>query len=76
MAHKTYLQTIWKNFANRPLGLIGLIFLALFVFVALYAPFLASSKPLFVMWDDQIYFPLFRYLFSSAFFSKKIQENI
>ncbi len=72
MKHKTYLQTIWKNFVNRPLGLIGLIFLAFFAFIALYAPFFASSKPLFVMWDNQIYFPLLRYLFSSAFFTKKI----
>lgn len=72
MAHKSYWQTVWMNFKKRPVGLLGLAVLMLFFVVALYAPFLASSKPLVVVYDDAVYFPLFRYLFSSVFYSKKI----
>lgn len=72
MNHKTYFQTVWKKYKSHPLGLVGLVVLSLFVFAAVYAPFLASSKPLVVVYDGTVYFPLFRYLFSSAFFSKKI----
>lgn len=43
---------------------------ALFCLVGIYAPFLASSKPLFVLYDGQPYFPLFRYLFYTEFFTK------
>lgn len=63
---------IWNRFKSRPLGMLGLFVLTLFVLVALYAPFFASSKPLYVCYDGTSYFPLFRYLFSSQFFSKKI----
>lgn len=72
MNHKTYFQTVWQKYKSSPLGLVGLLVLSLFIFAAIYAPFLASSKPLFVVYDGTVYFPLFRYLFSSAFFSKKI----
>ncbi|MBS0634908.1 MAG: ABC transporter permease, partial [Verrucomicrobia bacterium] len=61
---------IWNRFKSRPLGMLGLFVLTLFVLVALYAPFFASSKPLYVCYDGTSYFPLFRYLFSSQFFSK------
>jgi peptide/nickel transport system permease protein len=42
----------------------------LFVFVGIYAPFLASSKPLVIRFHNQWYFPLFRYLFYPGFFTK------
>ncbi len=72
MKHKSYLQTLLGNFFSRPLGLLGMALLGIFLFIALYAPFFASSKPLCVVWDGTIYFPLFRYLLSSAFFTKNI----
>lgn len=72
MKHRSYWESIWLSFKSRPLGLCGLVLLAIFVFVALYAPFLASSKPLCVVYDGHLYFPLFRYLVSSSFFTKKI----
>lgn len=72
MKHKTYLEQIAHKLKMRPLGLLGISVLAIFVFIALYAPFLASSKPLCVVYDGTTYFPLFRYLFSSLFYSKKI----
>ncbi len=72
MKHNTYLLTVWQNFIRRPLGIVGLVLLFLFIFIALYAPFFASSKPLCVVYDGTVYFPLFRYLFSSFFYTKKI----
>ncbi len=48
------------------------LIIVLFVIVGIYAPFLASSKPLFVIFDGKWYFPLFRYLFYSGFYTKKI----
>ncbi len=43
-----------------------------FCLVAIYAPFLASSKPLFVNYDGTWYFPLFRYLLYSGFYTKRL----
>jgi peptide/nickel transport system permease protein len=51
---------------------ISLFILILFGIVGLYAPFLASSKPLVAFYDGHIYFPLFRYLFYQGFFTKRI----
>lgn len=66
----------WANmavrFRKRPLGIFGLAVLLLFCLAALYAPFLASSKPIMVIFDGELYFPLFRYLLSNAFYTKKI----
>lgn len=72
MKHVGYWQALWNRYKKKPSGVVALFVLALFVFVAAYAPFLASSKPLCVAYDGHIYFPLFRYLLSSAFYSKKI----
>lgn len=52
------------------MGALGL--LLLFFFVGLYAPLLASSKPLCLIWDGHVYFPLLRHLFFRGFFSKPI----
>jgi len=66
----TYRQIIWKQFHKRILGRIALYILILFCLVGIYAPFLASSKPLFVNYDGVWYFPLFRYLFYRGFYTK------
>lgn len=63
---------IWEQYKKHPLGLIALFVLALFCFAGIYAPFLASSQPIFVIYDGKWYFPLFRYLFYSGFYTKKI----
>lgn len=54
------------------MGGFGLLVVTLFSFAAIYAPLLASSKPLVVRWDDQWYFPLFRYLFYQGFYTKPL----
>ncbi|MFZ0565437.1 MAG: ABC transporter permease [Chlamydiales bacterium] len=70
--NQSYLQIVWEQFKKNKLGLIALITLAIFFLVGLYAPFLASSKPSFLLWNKKLYFPLFSYLFYSGFYTKPI----
>jgi peptide/nickel transport system permease protein len=67
---KSYSLTVWRQLRRSPLGLLGIAVLALFVVIAIYAPILASSKPLVVNYDGIWYFPLWRYLFYSGFYTK------
>lgn len=69
---KSYWHTIQQRFLRRPWGVFGLVVLTLFFLIGVWAPFLASSKPVCVVWHNTLYFPLFRYLLSTAFFTKKI----
>lgn len=70
--HDRYWQTVWKQFLHHRLGLAALCVIVLFCLAGIYAPFLASSKPLVVYFDEQWYFPLFRYLFYQGFFTKRL----
>ncbi|MBA3957248.1 MAG: ABC transporter permease [Parachlamydiaceae bacterium] len=63
---------MWKRFCYHRLGVAALIVVAFFCLVGIYAPLLASSRPLFVVYDGQAYFPLFRYLFYTGFFTKRL----
>lgn len=67
---QSYWAMSWERFYRHKLGRYALYVVFLFVLVGIYAPFLASSKPLFVIYDGEMYFPLFRYLFYTGFFSK------
>lgn len=67
-----YWNTVWQSFKRNPLGIFGAVILTVFFLIAIWAPFLACSKPLFVVYRGEWYFPLFRYLLSSLFFTKKI----
>ncbi len=69
---ETYWEVIWKRFKERWIGVLALVVLAIFALVGIYAPFLASSKPLIVNYDGTWFFPLFRYLFYSGFYTKPI----
>lgn len=71
-SHSSYWQIVWKQFCRHRLGIIGLLTVFLFVLVGIYAPFLASSKPLVVQFQGKWYFPLFRYLFYPNFFTKPL----
>ncbi|MFQ5728869.1 MAG: ABC transporter permease [Waddliaceae bacterium] len=70
--HFSYGKMIWKQFLNHRLGTVALGVAVLFFLIGTYAPFLASSKPLFVIYDREGYFPLFRYLFYTGFYTKRI----
>ncbi len=68
----SYWNTVFKRFEANFWGLFGACVLCLFFLVAIWAPFLASSQPICVVYHGDIYFPLFRYLLSTSFFTKKI----
>lgn len=57
---------------KHPLGGIGLFVVIFFVITAIYAPLLASSKPLAVQFNGSWYLPLFRYLFYQGYYTKPL----
>lgn len=67
-----FYRRTWNRFRKHHLGMVGLAVVILYVIVGIYAPFLASSKPLIVQFDGSWYFPLFRYLFYTGFYTKGI----
>jgi len=67
-----YTQTLFENFKKHRLGYFSMYVILLFCLVGIYAPILASSKPLIVNYDGVWYFPLFRYLFFSGFYTKSL----
>lgn len=74
MIEKTtsYWSILWKQFKQHKLGYLSLLFVGFLVLVAIYAPFLASSQPIALRWRGEWYFPLFRYLFYTGFYTKRI----
>lgn len=68
----SYWMGVWYQLRKRPLAVVGLFVLALFIIVGIYAPLLASSKPLVVRYEGSWYFPLFRYLFFNGFYTKNL----
>lgn len=69
---KGFFANIIDQYKKNPVGLAAFYFVAFFAIFGLYAPFFASSKPLIFIYDHQVYFPLFRYLFFEGFFTKRI----
>lgn len=65
-------RAVWKAFRSHRLGLVALFVVLLFCVVGIYAPLLASSKPIVVYYEGHWYFPLFRYLFYRGFFTKNL----
>ncbi len=61
---------VLQRYSSRWLGKIALFLIFLFIATAIYAPFLASSKPIAIAYDGSLYFPLFRYLFYHEFYTK------
>lgn len=72
MNTNSYWSTVLERFSRSRFGKLAVVVVLLFILVAIYAPFLASSKPLAVNYDGQWYFPLFRYLFYTGFFTKHL----
>ncbi len=70
--YPTYMGMIWGQFKKKPFGMGALVVLSLFVIVGLYAPLFASSKPLAVVYEGKVYFPLLRYLFYTGFYTKRV----
>jgi peptide/nickel transport system permease protein len=61
-----------EKFKKKSLGMGALAVIFLFFLAGTYAPFLASNKPLVVLYENSLYFPLFKYLFFQGFYSKSI----
>lgn len=70
--HQTYWEMVWSRLKKHKLGMASIFVISLFCVVGIYAPFLASSKPLVVYYEGEWFFPLFRYLFYTGFYTKKI----
>lgn len=68
----SFWKAFWIRYRSHPLGLISLAVVILFCLVGVYAPFLASSKPLMVAYGGKLYFPLFRTLFFEGFYTKRL----
>ncbi len=63
---------VQTNFFQHRIGVCALFILSLFLLMGIYAPFLAAGKPLIVYYREQLYFPLFRYLFFNGYYTKPI----
>lgn len=57
---------------KHPLGTLAFWVIVLFFLTAVYAPFLASSKPIALYYEGTWSFPLFNYLFYKGFYTKPI----
>lgn len=71
-AHDSYWQRTWKQYRQHRLGTVSLVVFIVVSLIGVYAPVLASSKPFVVIYDGTIYFPLFRYLLYTGFFTKRL----
>lgn len=75
MKTESYWTTVLQRYSKSFFGRVAVVVIVLFVLMAIYAPFLASSKPLAVLYDGTWYFPLFRYLFYPGFFSNILTSS-
>lgn len=66
------MNNYWKQYKKGKIGLLALALLTLFFLIGLYAPLLASNKPLLLTWKGSLYSPLIRYLFYPGFYTKPI----
>lgn len=70
----SYSRAVWGQYRKHVLGMLGLAVLVLFVIVGIYAPLLASGKPLMLQYQGQWFFPLFRYLFFKGYFTTLLDQ--
>lgn len=57
---------------KHKMGALGALVIIIFILAGVYAPFLASSKPIAMQYNGEWYFPLFRYLFYQGFYTKPL----
>ena len=69
---ENYWLEIFEQVLKHPLGFFGLVVFSIFLFLGIYAPFFASSKPFVLVYDGTMYFPFFKYLFYQEFYTKKL----
>lgn len=54
------------------IGKIAFLVIVLYFLVGVYAPFIASGKAIVALYDGELYFPLFRFLFYQGYYTKSI----
>lgn len=60
------------RFKNNKVLIFVLVWIAFILFLGIYAPFIASSKPFCVYYKGEFYFPFFRALFYSNIYTKSL----
>ncbi|MBF0492409.1 MAG: ABC transporter permease [Deltaproteobacteria bacterium] len=63
----------WTHFKKRKLNLLGLMLVLFLFLLAIFAPLLANSEPLYASIDNKVYFPLFH---SMASYSELSLEKL
>jgi len=53
-----YWLTVWTRFKKNKRALIGLLFVFILFFVAIFAPFIANNKPYILINEKGVYFPI------------------
>lgn len=53
-------SSVWKQFRRNSIALAGFYVVAIFLFMALFADFLANDKPYYLSYRGNRYFPIFR----------------
>ena len=51
---------VWSRFKHNPIALTGFYVVCVFVFLALFADFIANDKPYYTQYQGRSYFPIFR----------------
>ena len=51
---------VWQRFKRNPVALTGFLVVCVFVFMALFADFIANDKPYYTEYKSKSYFPIFR----------------
>ena len=51
---------VWRRFRRNPIALTGFYVVCIFVFMALFADFIANDKPYYTQYKGKSYFPIFR----------------
>ena len=51
---------VWQRFKRNPVALTGFFVVCVFVFMALFADFIANDKPYYIEYKGKSYFPIFR----------------
>jgi peptide/nickel transport system permease protein len=51
---------VWSRFKHNPIALTGFYVVCVFVFMALFADFIANDKPYYTQYRGKSYFPIFR----------------
>ncbi|MBF5051003.1 Uncharacterized protein CLAVI_000627 [Candidatus Clavichlamydia salmonicola] len=67
-----FFSNLWKSFKLQKIRLLGVWLFITLCIIGIYAPIFASSQPLVIKWQGKFFFPWFRYLFYTGFYTKPV----